>query len=319
MRKPSEYMSDTFINEYFPAFCETVKAERTKNEYFSALCLYCDYIRKDFCEQTMDDAHRYSAYLSTRIINGSFSKTTFVTRISCYRKVEEFIRDIYGEELCARCWAKIQMPALDSSISNERVPALEDIDELLDISKKEGFMWYVIISLVLKCALTASEIVHLTKENIIIEKDSLYIYLPTTKGGFNNNFQEQRYLKMPDDMKDLFLSYIKTLPPDSPGFFYNKSGRPLTIKNIDDALKRMYDGKSKRYTIKDIRTRGILEMLSSTDNPQAVGEYVGLSQLRMRSFVEAAGLLGDKTIVSDYNNIIIKPFTGVAGQDLTYS
>lgn len=307
MRKPSEYMSDMFVNEYFPAFCETVKAERTKAEYFSALCLYCDFMQKDFCEQTMDDAHRYSTYLSTRIVNGSFAKTTFVTRISCFRKVEEFIRDLYGEEICNKCWAKIQMPALDSSIAEDKIPSPSDIDELLDLSRSEGMMWYVIISLVLKCALTASEIVHLKKENIIREKEDVYVFLPSKKGG-NLNFQEKRYLKMPEDMKELFLSYLATLPEESQYYFYNKSGRPLSIKNIDDALKRMYTGKNKKYTIKDIRTRGILEMISGSDNPAAVSEYVGLSQLRMRSFVEAAGLLDNRSVVSDYNNIVIKPY-----------
>ncbi len=306
MRKPSDYMSEDFKNIIFPAFSETIRAERTKAEYFSALCLYCDFMEKDFQEQTMDDALKYTKHLSDRISNGTFSKTTLVTRISCYRKLEEFIRDVYGEELCQRCWAKIQMPALDSSVSKERIPSVEDIDILLENAKAEGFMWYVIISLVVKCALTASELVNIKRSNFINEHGEVYIYLADK--GRTVNFQEKRYMKMPEDMKNLFLQYLATVPPGSEKIFFNNANRPLSLKNIDDALKRMYAGYEKKYTIKDIRSRGILEMLASTDNPSAVGEYVGLSQLRMKSFVEAAGLVDDKHTVADFNNIIIKPY-----------
>lgn len=306
MRKPSEYMTEYFIEDIFPAFSNTIKAERTKVEYFSAICLYCDFMQKDFLEQTMNDALDYTMSLTAKISDGKFSKTTLVTRISCYRKLEEFIRDFYGEDMCKRCWAKIQMPSLDSSISKDRIPSVEDIDILLDNAKSEGFMWYVIISLVVKCALTASELVNIRRDNFINEHGEVYIYLADK--GRPVNFQEKRYMKMPKDMRDLFLSYIVTVPKDSDVIFFNNAGRPLTLKNIDDALKRMYAGYKKKYTIKDIRSRGILEMLASTDDPQAVGEYVGLSQLRMKSFVEAAGLVDDKHTVADLNNIIIKPY-----------
>ncbi len=306
MRKPSEYMSEDFVKYTFTAFSDTIRAERTKAEYFSAICLYCDFMKKDFQEQTMDDALSYSRHLGERIKAGTFSKTTLVTRISCYRKLEEFIRDVYGEELCQRCWAKIQMPSLDSSVAEDKIPSVEDIDILLTNAKAEGFMWYVIISLVVKCALTASELVHIKRTNFINEHGEVYIYLADK--GRPVNFQEKRYMKMPADMRDLFLSYIVTVPKDSEYIFFNKANRPLSLKNIDDALKRMYAGYEKKYTIKDIRTRGILEMLASTDNPTAVGEYVGLSQLRMKSFVEAAGLIDGKHTVADYNNIIIKPY-----------
>lgn len=306
MRKPSEFMTEEFVNSIFPAFCETVRAERTKAEYFSALCLYCDFMEKDFLMQTMDDALKYSQHLSSRISSGTFSKTTLVTRISCYRKLEEFVRDMYGEDMCQRCWAKIQMPALDSSVSKDRIPSVEDIDILLGNAKAEGMMWYVIISLVIKCALTASEIVHVRRSSFINEHGDVYIYLADK--GKPVNFQEKRYMKMPEDMRDLFLSYLATIPQDSEYIFFNNAGRPLSLKNIDDALSRMYAGYEKKYTIKDIRSRGILEMLASSDNPTAVGEYVGLSQLRMKSFVEAAGLVDDKHTVADLQHIIIKPY-----------
>lgn len=306
MRKPSEYMSKTFINDIYPAFASSLKAQRTREEYFAMICLYCDFLKKDFMEQTMSDALRYNRYLSNRVLNGSFSTTSMVTRIACYRKIEDYLRDTYGEDFCERCWGKIQMPALESSISEKQIPTVEDLDELLNLAKSEGLMWYVIISLVIKCALTASEIVNFKRENLISEHDNLYVYFPQ-KG--NRNFQERRYLKMPDDMKELFVSYMATLDPGSEHFFFNKKGRPVSLKNIDDALARMYARSDhKRYTIKDIRTRGILEMLSATDNPQAVADYVGLSQLRMKTFVEAAGLIGDHKVAADYNNLIVKPY-----------
>lgn len=305
MRKPSEYMTEDFVYDIWERFSETIKAERTRTEYFSAVCLYCDFIEKDFLSQTMDDALKYSSHLYNRITEGTFSKTTYVMRISCYRKLEEFIRDTYGEELCQKCWAKIQLPALDSSIAKDKIPSVEDIDELLSAAKEEGLMWYTIISLVVKCALTASELVNLKKDNFITEHGDVYLYLAEKVPGY----QEKRYMKLPEDMKELFLTYLATLSEDESYIFFNNRKNALTIKNIDDALKRMYAGKEKKYTIKDIRTRGILEMLSSSDNPTAVGEYVGLSQLRMKSFVEAAGLVGDKTTVADLNNIIIRPYS----------
>lgn len=261
-------------------------------------------MEKDFLLQKPIDARKYSNHLASRIENGSFSKTTFVTRISSYRKMEEFLRDTYGEDICERCWNKIQMPALDSSVS--KIPSVEDIDELLELARSEGQMWYVAISLVFKCALTASELVELRRKNLIREHDDLFIYIAENKR--TTHFQETRYVKVPDDMKKILSDYLSTIPIDSEVLFFNKAKRPISIKNIDDALKRMYADSNKRYTIKDIRARGILEMLSSSNDPSKVGEYVGLSTLRMRSFIEAAGLIGDKSTVADYNNVVIKPF-----------
>ncbi len=305
MKEPSVFMSDDFLALY-DEFSHTLRSERTKVEYFNAVCLYCDYITKDFLDQRMQDALSYQKYLMSRVDEGSFSRTTLRARICAYRKIEAFLLD--NDIKIARCWGKIQLPALDSSVSEGHVPSVEDLDRLLSMAKKEGLMWYTVIALVIKCALTASEIAGFTFDNLIKEHDNFFIFFPSKKTGFT--YQEDRYMKIPDDCKAILSGYLATLKKkDSAGhLFYNKAGRALTIKNIDDALLRMYKDEKKKYTIKDIRTRAILELLNASSDPAAVSEFVGLSRLRMKNFIEASGIVSGKTTVSELNNIIIRPF-----------
>ena len=305
MRKESIYMSEFFLNEIFPAFATKFKAETTVNEYFSAMCLYCDYMKKDFLDETFDDAISYSNYLKSKISDGSFATSTYIVRLSSYRAMEDFLTKFYPGVLSDTPWHKIQRPHLDSSISPERIPSITQLDMLLEKSKDLGTMWYVLISLVIRCALTANEVISLKKSDFQIEGDHMYLHLDTKRRDVK--FTKERQLRLTDDVRELIEKHIATMEycDDSGHLFYNNRKKALSQKNLQDALHKLQADLPFCFSIGSIRSRAILELLSASSDPAAVAQFADISSMRIASFVEAAGLVDDKRAVNDFVNISV--------------
>ena len=305
MRGKSQYMSDFFVDEIFPAFATGFKAKTTVNEYFSAMCLYCDFIEKDFLEETFDDAMRYANYLQGKINDGNFATSTFIVRLSAYRAMEEFLMKFYPGTLADTPWHKIQRPHLDSSISPNRIPSITQLDMILEKSKDLGSMWYVLIALVIRCALTAAEVIALKKSDFQLEGDYMYLHLDTKRRDVQ--LTKERQLRLTDDVRDLVEKYIATMEIcDEYGhLFYNSRRKPLSQKNLHDMLNKLQDDLPFRFTIGSIRSRAILELLSASSDPAAVAQFADISSMRIASFIEAAGLVDDKRAVNDFVNITV--------------
>lgn len=305
MRKKSEYMSDFFANEVFPAFSTTLKAKTTANEYFSAVCLYCDFMKKDFLDETFDDAIGYANYLQSRIDNGKFATSTYIVRLSAYRTIEEFIMKFYPGTLSDTPWHKIQRPHLDSSISPERIPSITQLDMILEKSKDLGASWYVLIALVIRCALTATEVISLKKSDFQVEGDYMYLHLDTKRRDVK--LTKERQLRLTDDVRELVEKHMATMTfcDDMGHLFYNSRKKALSQKNLQDALHKIQEDFPFCFSTGSIRSRAILELLAASSDPAAVAQFADISSMRIASFIEAAGLVDDKRSVNEFVNISV--------------
>lgn len=305
MRDKSEYMSDFFVNEVFPAFATGFKAKTTVNEYFSAICLYCDFMKKDFLDETFDDAMGYANYLQARIKDGKFATSTYIVRMSAYRAMEDFLMKFYPGTLTDTPWHKIQRPHLDSSISPERIPSIEQLDMLLERSKDLGPMWYVLIALVIRCALTATEVISLKKTDFQVEGDYMYLHLDTKRRDVK--LTKERQLRLTDDVRELVEKHIATMPfcDEAGHLFYNSRKKALSQKNLQDNLHKIQADLPFCFSIGSIRSRAILELLAASSDPAAVAQFADISSMRIASFIEAAGLVDDKRAVNDFVNISV--------------
>jgi site-specific recombinase XerD len=86
---------------------------------------------------------------------------------------------------------------------------------------------------------------------------------------------------------------------ESGHLFYNKHNNPLTARNLDAYFEKIWkkSGIETKYTLKDLRSRSILDMVSAairsgSDLP-TVGAYVGIKDLRLNTYVSANTIVGD--------------------------
>lgn len=293
MRKLTNYCSKRFKN-LFAEYGASVRSERTRDEYVSIVNMITTYLCKDFMKISESDALLYFGYLRGEVLGGRISVSTYNLRASSLKSIAKFLeeKDLDFENPFGRV---IRMEG-DDSIKERYIPSVTELDQIIDAAKDDS-MWYLILCLALRACLSATQITQIRKQNIHVEEDGrVILYFPpgaTQPNGL--------WVTLPEDMRDLFLSYVNSVSGDEAGhIFFNERKNPLSVRNIDHGVKRFVDasGVERKYTIKDLRSRGVLEMASAGIDPEIIQEYTGLSQLRIHYFMEKKHLI-DKDCPQD--------------------
>ena len=300
-----EFFIEKF-NEYLSVFCASLKNQRTAIEYCRCISLICTHFKKDFLEITRDDAITFFSYMENRVALGTLKKSTVNSRNSCYNKVANFITERYPDSGYANAFATIpSMRGVKNNISPSRIPSMSDIDALL--SHAPSSMYYLIFCLAFRVALSASDIIGLKAKNVQKIDDNYCIHYPA-----KNKFSPDRVVVLPRDIESLLSKYISELSYlDEEGhLFYNEHKNPLTLRNLDAAFERALKASEikERYTLKDFRSRSILDMVSATIkngvDTSIVGPYVGIKDLRLETYVSAHTIVNE--CLADLVNIQIK-------------
>lgn len=305
MRKPSIYMSEQIKDDLLPKYLCTLKTEATRERYQNVICLYCDYMQQDFLDSTEADIMSYFEYLKNRVREKTMTQKTMLANISCLKCFGDYVQlHTHGEFV--NYFAKIIRPVIDTDNVMEHVPSLRELDMLLDVAS-EDHMYYTILSLVIKCALSASQVLSLTKKRIVMREGRVALFFPT-----KSIYKEDLYVPLPEDVADILLSYVENHLPfcDEWGhLFYNKWQRPLTMRNLDVAIAKLYQkcGTGRTYTMQELRNASILYMLSNGAKPCDVADYTGLTQLRISQFLAMSDAFRDYTNPADLMHFSIKP------------
>lgn len=286
----SEYMSSGFIEKYLIPYLTTeLHNRRTAKEYVGYIRILCNHVRKDFLDITDLDAVNVMSAWQTKLKDGSLTRKTICVRLSCYNSLGRYISSIDPEYQCP--FAGIGRPHVDDQISPSRIPSMREIDQLMSATA-ENEMYYLILALVTRACLSSTKITKLTINSIVREEDKLALLFQTGKVDI-----PYEVIVLPEDLKPIFEHYVSNLQNlDEQGhLFYNKWGNPLTIKNLDSAVAKIIrsSGIEHQYTIKDMRARGILELINAGADESAVMKYTGLGAMRTRQFAEAKGLISE--------------------------
>lgn len=311
MARISTYLSDEF-NQYFAQYAAT-KNERTAAEYQGAISLLCDYTKKDFLAITDHDADMFFHYLTKRVIEGSLKKTTLNYRLYIYKQVASYITETFPDAHYENPFLLVQPErGIKNNIKPSTIPSLTEIDQFL--SHVDSPMYYLIFCMAFRIALSAQDILHLRL--CIIQKmdDNYCLHYPA-----KNRFTPDRVIVLPKDIAELLLDYINNMSyVDEQGhLFYNKHRNPLTPRNLDAYFERTLkaSGIETRYTLKDFRSRGILDMVNATiksgKDLSSVGSYVGIKDLRLNTYVSANTIVGD--CPADLVNFAVK--TSATGEE----
>lgn len=287
MRSASVYFSKEF-EELMKAYLATVKNSRTAKEYWGYVCLICDYLEMDFLDIKSDHAQRYMNYLYNRYQQETLSRKTINVRLSCYKMVAAFIASYYND-CYENPFESIKVAPIDANVSIGHVPTMTEMDSIMSAAKEMGNMYYLIIALASRCGLSVKEITGITAKNIKKTSTGTYtILLENAKGN-------ARYVPLSADVSNIFDEYLSNISSGTGNIFLNAHKNPITAKNIEVAVKKIIEqsGIGKHYTMRDFRTRAIVDMKKCGVDDGTLSDYTGISQSRITRFNNVVEQVGD--------------------------
>lgn len=288
--KKVNFISEEVEKTLFPKFVAKVSNNpRTKAEYFGYIRVLCNNVLyKDFLDITEKDAKRAFSTFRRKMREEKLSIRTIKVRLSCYNSFSKFIEEEYPEYGFVNPFEEIEKPFLTDEVSSKNIPSLEEIDKILTTVKKNR-MYYLIIAMTMRTGIAPSKLLNLTNSSVFTEEDRVCIYVP------DKMEKKTVTMTLPDDIGKLLVEYMELIEEqDFEGhLFYNKYGNALTLKNLDTTIKRIIKkaGIENDYTIKDLRSRAILDMLHAGADEKDVANYVGIQGIRLRQFSNAKGIV----------------------------
>ncbi len=287
MRALYDFATDEF-KSIFQEFGTTFRNQRTLYEYAGYVNLLCNHVGVDFLYITKEQAQSYIDYMAGLCRQGKLSKKTLCVRLSSYKKLSKYVGTVLDDY--EDPFAHIIRPEIKDKIDPNHIPSIEELDQILSAAKDDPQL-YLILALATRVGFTATNILSMQVSNVVEEEGKLFIRLDNKKPG-----ADYRYVLLPEDVATLLRNYLEKCYIDEQGhFFFNAHHRPLRIRNLDskvDGLIRT-SGVKNRYTMKDLRSRAILEMVKAGAKPEMISEYTGLGHLRIQSFVSAKGLISN--------------------------
>lgn len=268
---------------------------RTKQEYHNICNGFSKFCEKDFLDAVYDDAAAYMHYL---VNDRKLSENTIKSRFCCLSRIARHISEHLNFN---DIFADFFTTAKQTAIAVSHVPSLRELDEILEVAKLNySSMYYIIISLVIRCALTATEIVSLSIDSV--KNDGNIVYLKTCTGGKMNT------AIVPDDLINIFNDYIKSvtgLYKDNM-LFHNSKDTPLSVKVLDINVRKIITAAGyPDYNLRKIRGGAIVRSLKNADI-EKVKSYTGLKDLALMRYIPAADTI-KFGYADNLHNFIIKP------------
>lgn len=280
-REQSEYMSDTFVEDIYFEATDHFKSKRTKEEYFGVCCLVCDFLKKDFLDITRKDAERYIKYLNGLSEAGSLSLKTRNVRLAALKSV---CSNIEEKQLCPgykNPFEKLSYIFIDDAPDLNKVPSMEDIDKILSVSYKENKNIYYMIVLISRMALSATKVITLKTSDLTYHDNTGYLRVIHKQN-------EKKLIAMPEDVSKIFKPlYVENKEIDGNiPLFSNSYGKPYSLRTLNYHFERVLIGAGleDKYSIKDFRTRAILDMTKAGAEMNDLVEYTGLSVQRLVTY-----------------------------------
>lgn len=276
-----EYLSPLTKDVLLPEFLNSLtKKRRTAEEYRNNICLLCNTFKKDFLDISESDALNYFKRLENQYHQKKLSRKTIHVRLSCYRSFCLFIGQYHPDIDFNNPFIHVRQVEVDNSVSVNHIPSIEEMDAILTEAKNLGYSYFVILSLIARCGLSVSEAIKLSENQIVSAGGKMALR-------FENADEQQlpRTMILPNDIAEILSRYRSMLlVKDAAGhLFYNKHSRPMTLTNIDTAVKKIVSAAlkdEKCYTAKDIRTHAIMEFRKAGVSMENASSYVGMSDRR---------------------------------------
>lgn len=310
-------MTDEFLYSIW-TFFEANLSKRTRKNYFQVVKNYVNVTNISPENLTNEAALKYFNYLTNKVKNNELSYNTAAMRLSVMRKLCDYIK--YKKDLekepYINYFKEYAIPEKDKTLKEEDIPTDKELDNLLLLaSEVNDSLFYIVLSLVIKCGLRTSEICQLTNKSIYLDKDNT-ICLKIDK-----QKKVGRLIKLPKDVDFLFKNYLQghnikqysDLQEDDVQYiFMNKRNTNLKVRDAERLLKKYIrkgvDDKriSKEYTLQDIRHSAIKYMLLGGAGQDSVADYCGITERWMTRYNRVVNE-SSSLLAADLSVITIKP------------
>ncbi len=288
-------------------FLDQYAKPRTKYEYKRAIYLIMDYfLNKRGQSFTFDrisetDAKEYFNHLSSLVEAGSMSTDCQAKYLSVCKTFGAYTKSVIptlatddrwcGAKTYENAFARIIPPTREYDVRTKNVLRNEQIDIILDKAKEGDAQFFVILILSFRMMLPQSAILSLSKENVYFLEDKHSVGVVTY-----THLGKQVFARIPADV----VSYIKALwetRPDGQPLFVNQRGNRLSANNLTLLVKKHSDEVGFAFTLGQLRTRGLVDIVSrNPDDIEKIEEYSGLSKRMLTGYGKAFDRISDGCI-----------------------
>ena len=283
----SSFLSD-ITRQFFDDFKVTLKSEQSQKEYFYIINAFCNYCEKDYLVAAADDFKNYFDSMDTAAAIGNISYKTICTRYAVMINFSAYIvshADDYGVNSFVNYMVKVKKPGVSINIKSKSIPTLEQLDRIYTAAQTDYAM-YCIISLVNKCALTVEQICKLRLQSFIMDSEMNCGIL------FPYQYSADKYIKLPDDVRDILNEYVNEVRNSSTDFFFcNAKGGQLTPRVLQNRMKRIVNAAAGdeewNFSLQDIRNLSVVLMLKGGAAADDVATYIGINSKWMQKFDKA--------------------------------
>lgn len=300
------YLSPLFENEIWTLFIKTLNTQKSRSDYYAIVKDICSYVKKDFLLIGEADAQSYFNHLLMLCANGKQSIKTVKVKLARLKSVSNFIlRHSYLFELqqtyVKNPFLRVSLPQTEEYLTSKNVPDIDDMNEILHKAEDDSQL-YLVLSLMIRCGISAGEICTLKYEDFIQDKNG--------NVGIEYCYRNvKRYIKLPPDILTLIQEYIGDAEISHSAYlFHNRRGNPLRIRDLERLyLKHLPAEESPHYTLSDIRNGSAAYMLVCGASPSEVARYIGIAPEWMRRFDKIIPELYVAAV--DYTNISVRPLS----------
>jgi integrase len=300
MRQPSIYLSEYFLTIIWRKFSSNFKNPNTKDTYFSDICSFADFIKKDIPDATYNDCILYIDDLKKRRAAGEFMLSTVAKKhkelsgLFTYIKSQNFdIPDDFNN-----WFRKIEVELPSSAISANKVLSVTEIDQLIGYLRQNNIICLIALLLSFKQMLKTSEMINLKVSDITLDsQNNPFIRLPSIHGEF-------RYNKLSQDVLSLLIEHTASFDG---GYILSKDGKvPYSKRTLQKYLQEACknSGIENTYTFNDLRNTGTVFAIS---NGAAIGTVKNeLGMITNRHITRLKSLVINFNDAGSYVNIELK-------------
>lgn len=264
---------DTIFSLYSSRFKNT----RTVQNYISVIEKLRTVTGKDFLDCTADDAAFFCKELERQQLEGRISYNTCYARISMLSSIGEYIEK---EQLIAgytNVFSSSRIAWIDNDIKHVDLPLLADLEIIMEAARL-NCRDFTILSLVIKCGLSLSELHNLNTDCLLYDHDSVIAGLRISSG------KSCVDIVLPDDVAHILSLYMASMAfPAGSSLFRNTRGNALSIRSFQRMLAKYVDDCSSQLIRKDINFRqlrhlAIYYMKQGGASQSDIAAYTGLTE-----------------------------------------
>lgn len=292
-------LSVEFKERLLNPYLSTLKSDRSRTEYRLKILSICGYFyrrrgeRYSFEQLTEEDAKEYFLqYLSGECRNGHISFDTFRLHLSVCKNFALFLQKqiphLFQEGIWESCssyqspFEKIIRPAASQLVRTNNVISEVDIDAVLSNAKDFDIQLFIILLFSFRILLPQRAILSLKREDFSFLNDTgrhigIFAYIQKN---------EISYKRIPADILSPIEQFV--LSRDEGHIFRNRYGNPMNAVNLSALLDKFETETGCRIKLGQLRTRGIIDLVSH--NPDALDEiedYTGLSKRMIQGYGDA--------------------------------